>query len=407
MLSKADAEVVRSQNRRIVIDHLRHWPVSTRRRVSEETGLSLSSASAIASDLTRAGIVDASEGLERPGRRGRPEMCLELAGRAASVAALKVSVGEIAVSIADYAGKILATLGREVDLSALSEERFLFALVTLLEEAAARLPASAGPLRQIVVSVQGVTDRSDRRILWSPILKPGAIDLATPLEAATGAPTRVLNDCSVMPERFRWNGEGPGDDFATVFMGFGVGMGLRLGGRTFRGVRSSALEFGHLNHVPHGDLCRCGNHGCIEAYAGDYAIWRAAKGMAPHLFDRRVPAENMRLLADAAREGETAALLAFERAGEAVGYGLGRIFTLIDPLPVVFIGTGAEVMDLLEEGIRRGIRQSSIAGAGEDVAFTVMPDVDAVTIEAATTLALAALDEEFSKAPNAAATEAA
>ncbi|MCQ8781181.1 ROK family protein [Mangrovibrevibacter kandeliae] len=407
MLSKADAEAVRAQNRRLVIDHFRHQPVSTRRRMSAVTGLSLSAASSIASDLVRVGILSESEPVDRQRSRGRPEVGLHLRGAAASVAVLKISVGEIAVSLADYQGQVLAALRRDVDLSALSADAFVALARSVLSDGLETLSPQHGPLRQVVATVQGVTDGAERRIIWSPILKPRGIDLATPLEALTGARVRVLNDCGVMPERFRWGNEIGSPDFAVLFIGFGVGMGLRLSGRTFRGAQSSAVEFGHLNHIPGGDLCRCGNRGCIEAYAGDYAIWRAAKGASPSLFEKRVPDAAMKDLADAAREGETAAVLAFERAGEAIGYGLGRLFTLMDPLPVVFIGSGAEAMDLLEVSIRRAIKASAIDGIGADTPFVVMSDVDKVTLEASTTLALAALDEAFSTAASGPVEEAA
>ncbi|BDA83896.1 sugar kinase [Aureimonas sp. SA4125] len=402
MLSKADADAVRSQNRRIILDHFRRFKVSTRRRMSEATGLSLSSTSAIGSDMVRSSILSEIGAAEPPKGRGRPEVSLELCGALASVAAVNITVGEIAVTICDYAGATLATGRRELDLSHLSPEELVEAVLTLLARTTAGGMAGEGALRQIVVCVQGVTDAADRRIAWSPVLAMRDVDIATPIEAATGAVTRVLNDCGAMPERFRWGNELESSDFATLFIGFGVGMGLKLGGRTFRGSHTSAAEFGHLNHIPRGDLCRCGNRGCIEAYAGDYAIWRAARG-APSAVERRVPDADMRALAAAARGGEVAAREAFARAGEAIGYGLGRMFALIDPLPIVFVGSGAAAMDLLEPSIRRGIAESAIAGAGADVAFHVLPDVDRVTMEAATTLALAAVDEEMARGPGAGA----
>ena len=54
-------------------------------------------------------------------------------------------------------------------------------------------------------------------------------------------------------------------------------MGLVLKGELFTGTQSSGGEFGHMIHRPGGALCRCGRRGCVEAYAGDYAIWRNAK----------------------------------------------------------------------------------------------------------------------------------
>ena len=398
MLSKADADAVRSQNRRLALDHFRRFPVSTRRGLSGATGLSFSAASAITSDLLRETVLAEVETGDAKGRRGRPEISLAINGAAATVLILKISVGEIAAAVADYAGTVLAKRARELDLPTLSANGVLAALLQLVESARGGAPAGAGPLRNALVSVQGVTDACGRRILWSPILRLRNVELAGPLEDALGVPVLVLNDCGLMPEGFRWGREIDAPSFATLLIGFGVGMGLRLGGTTFRGARSSAVEFGHLNHVPGGDLCRCGNRGCIEAYAGDYAIWRAARGPSPQLFDRRVRDEDMRALFSAARGGESAARVAVERAGEAIGYGLGRMFTLIDPVPVVFVGPGAEAMDLLEPAVRRGIAESAIEGVGADTPFLVVPDVDALLTEASITLALATVDETASTA---------
>jgi len=57
-------------------------------------------------------------------------------------------------------------------------------------------------------------------------------------------------------------------------------MGLYLNGQLFAGRSSSAAEFGHMNHLPDGPLCRCGRRGCVEAYVADYSLLRWASGTA-------------------------------------------------------------------------------------------------------------------------------
>ena len=74
------------------------------------------------------------------------------------------------------------------------------------------------------------------------------------------------------PERYR-------NDFIAILLSHGIGMGMVLRGELFTGTQSSGGEFGHMIHRPGGALCRCGRRGCIEAYAGNYAIWRNAQGM--------------------------------------------------------------------------------------------------------------------------------
>ncbi|MEX6507309.1 ROK family protein [Jiella sp. M17.18] len=397
MLAKTDADAVRAHNRRAVLDHLRRSGTASRKAISAATGLSVSAASAIANSLIRAGLLTEIEEDDRlEARRGRPGKGLKLSGEAATVAAAKLGVGEVAVRVSDYAGTVRGEMRREANIAGWGQGEIVAAIVDLLRDLGFHGPGQPVP-RKIVVAVQGKTDSGLTRLLWSPALKTRDIELASPLAALTGAEVDVFNDCSMMPEAFRWNADFEALDFATLFMGFGVGMGLRLGGATFQGKRSSAVEFGHINHIPGGALCRCGNRGCVEAYAGDYAIWRRVNGRPEDVPTRRISDEEMRCLAAAARAGEQAACLAFEEAGTAIGYGLGRIFTLIDPLPIVFTGSGAEAMDLLEPAIRVGIKESSIDGFGADTPFSLAEDVDALIFDAATAHALAGLDETFAR----------
>ena len=152
------------------------------------------------------------------------------------------------------------------------------------------------------------------------------------------------------PERYR-------NDFIAILLSHGIGMGMVLRGELFTGTQSSGGEFGHMIHRPGGALCRCGRRGCIEAYAGNYAIWRNAQGMpedSPPVAD--ISDADIAALADRARRDDGPEREAFRKAGEALGFGLGSLFALIDPAPVAMVGHGALAFDLLEPSIRAGDR---------------------------------------------------
>src|SRR6185295_10353909 len=137
------------------------------------------------------------------------------------------------------------------------------------------------------------------------------------------------------PERYR-------NDFIAILLSHGIGMGLVLRGELFIGTQSSGGEFGHMIHRPDGARCRCGRRGCVEAYAGNYAIWRSAHLQGE---DEEPVADvsdaDILALAAQARAGEGPERRAFAKAGEAIGFGLGSLFALIDPAPVAFVGVGA------------------------------------------------------------------
>ncbi|UHD43975.1 hypothetical protein LUX29_12870 [Aureimonas altamirensis] len=143
MLPKADSEAVRRQNRRIALEHVRRWKRSTRRRLSQETGLSMSGAAAIATDLVREGLLKESLAVQQGARRGRPEIELSVDGGAARIAAIKIAVGEVSVSVADYAGCVLAARHVSVDLMPMDGDGLVEVVAEL---AAAAIAETAGGL---------------------------------------------------------------------------------------------------------------------------------------------------------------------------------------------------------------------------------------------------------------------
>ena len=194
-------------------------------------------------------------------------------------------------------------------------------------------------------------------VLWTPVCSQRDIPIKSWLQAHFGVPTFVANDCNMIalalnsrhPEKY-------GENFAAVLLAEGVGMGLFLRNRIVNGTRSSGVEFGHMTYVPGGATCRCGNRGCIEAYAGDYAIARHASGSPDDtppssLFD----APDLGAIGDAARAGDEMALGAIEAAGAAIGTGLASLYALVDRFPVVLVGRGTEVFDLMETAIRAAL----------------------------------------------------
>ena len=116
-----------------------------------------------------------------------------------------------------------------------------------------------------------------------------------------------------------------------VTLGTGVGGGLILEGRLYRGSTGSAGEIGHMIVKPGGRLCHCGNRGCLEAYAGSYGIMRTArslglKGLTP------------RDIAAAADGGDALAREVWARTGRVLGVGLSNLVLVLNPDVVLLLG---------------------------------------------------------------------
>ncbi|HSO47217.1 MAG TPA: ROK family transcriptional regulator, partial [Rhizobiaceae bacterium] len=278
---------LRRQNQRRILAALRQAGPLSRTELSTSTGLSASTVTLITAQLLERGALTEDIAVEGPSplaRRGRPKVSLALNAAAANVGVVLLTLNRISASVIDYSGRTLSEKVSRLDTHVTRKQQLRSAMTGLLHQAFAEAPGGAAQPIHVAVAVQGVTDAEGGRLLWSPVTPLTDLPVADWFREDFGVEVSVANDCNVLagalrgddPERF-------GDSFAAVLLSHGIGMGLYLKGGIFTGLKSSAAEFGHMCFELGGARCRCGRTGCIEAYAGDYAIWRAAKGADPQI----------------------------------------------------------------------------------------------------------------------------
>lgn len=389
---------LRKRNRALVISAIRRAGQPSRTEIAGKTGLSHSTISAISADLIAEGVLTEARGTEAPAlKRGRPQVAIGLNPDAATVIALVLSLNSLTATLFDYSGKVIAEDHRRLQTLGISLEELTAETTAIVRRLTAQGGAAGRRVLRIVMAVQGVTDSAARTMLWSPITTHGDIPFADLLEEATGIPTTVENDCSMIVMALRWRDpERYRDDFIAILLSHGIGMGLMLRGELFTGTHSSGGEFGHMIHQPDGALCRCGRRGCVEAYAGSYAIWRnvrQADENAPPAAD--IDDDEMRALAEAARNHDGPERAAFRRAGRAIGYGLGNLFALIDPAPVAFVGQGASAFDLIEPALREAIAETAGGEHSQSITFATEPNEIPLIREGCAMRALTFVDGEL------------
>lgn len=351
MTAIARSDDVRRQNRRLVISVLRANERLSRTEITARTGLSPSTVSAITSDLLAEEVLrEVRDGDAASSRRGRPQVALGLNPHAAAVVAVVLSLNSLSAALIDYTGSVIVSEQERLDTLALSREEIVAATRAVVGRLIAHADERRTRVPRIAVAFQGITDSDARTLMWSPITRHVDIPLGDALKDAFGIPVTVENDCNMIAVALREkNPARYGRNFIAILLSHGIGMGMMVRGELFTGTMSSGGEFGHMNHIPGGALCRCGRRGCIEAYAGNYAIWRNARQGS----DGDTPAADisdadMLALAAAARTRDGAEREAFRKAGEAIGFGLGSLFAIIDPAPVAIVGQGALAFDLIE-----------------------------------------------------------
>ena len=354
--------------------------------------------SAISSDLIGEGILGESKPSEAGSlKRGRPQVGLSLNPEAAAVLTVVLSLNFLSVAVIDYAGQVIAEEQRRLDTLTMPRDALIGECVAIVQRRLEDPDLDIRSVARIALAIQGITDTRARAMLWSPITPHTDIAFADILEDEFGIPATMENDCNMMAVALRWRDpQRYRDDFIAILLSHGIGMGLVLKGELFTGTHSSGGEFGHMIHRPNGALCRCGRRGCVEAYAGNYAIWRNAKQMsedAEPVAD--VSDADMRALATAAREQDGPEREAYRKAGEALGFGLGSLFALIDPAPVAMVGVSAAAFDLIEPALREAIAQTAGGQHSKSISFDTEPNELPLIREGCAMRALTFVDQQI------------
>lgn len=404
---KADSEQIRRQNRSLVLETLRRYGKLARVELGRLTDLSPATITSISGDLIEEQIVRlADEGVQGAAKSGpgRPLVRLELDPGAALVLAVKVSIDEIEFAVADFAGTMLDRKVVHMPTFDVDPSSFGALLVHEAKTYLAQTKLDAGKLRHIGVAVQGFADMNQGSIVWSPAFKARNIAIAPPFMAAFKVSCSVANDANMIAayllstELARFSGTA-----AVAYIGPGVGMGLVIGGSLYAGSSGSAAEFGHMNHVPDGPLCRCGRRGCVEAFAASYGIYRSATGHehadAPH---SAIPDEEMQALEVRAKAGEPQVVEAFRKAGLALGYGLSRVTALVSPEKIFVAGPGTRAFGLMEKSVQEGFEAGLVADLRQGLNLEVITWTKDVIIAGIVSGALRHLDREVFSRPGAA-----
>ena len=203
-----------------------------------------------------------------------------------------------------------------------------------------------GEIDAVGVGVAGFVDR-DGSVVFAPHLPWRDTPLQQVLADRLGIPVFVDNDANMTARAEARFGAGRGCQSALVLtMGTGIGGALLCGDEVVRGAHGLAGEFGHMQVVPQGLPCECGQTGCWEQYASGRVIARfgAAHG---NLGGTAVT--------DAARAGERWAREAFDEVGRWLGVGLAGLVASFDPEIIIIGGGLSEAGDLLLDPAREAL----------------------------------------------------
>ena len=360
----SDSDSVRRQNRGLVLGALRVQGPLSRTALAAATGLSHASITAITQDLLSQGVIGELPAAQNSDARtrGRPATLVGFNRAIAAAALVEIDVNRARLSLVDYGGVLVDRIDTPVTPTLFATMSPTDFLAERLQHLQRRNSDDGPPLRRIAISVQGILDRAGHGLKWSPIAHLAGKGFGNQLTERLGLPVTLYKRGRLLAEGARWLDPALRDaSVATVFVGSTVAMGMTFRGQILGRGDEGATEFGHMNHIPNGALCRCGMRGCIEAYAADYGVLRSAYSVPETATPApAVPAEAYEGLMARAHAGDRTATHAFNQAGRAIGFGLSRMMAVFDPAHILIIGPGARAFTLMEAEIHAALSSALV-----------------------------------------------
>ncbi|WP_282120646.1 ROK family transcriptional regulator [Ruegeria atlantica] len=347
----------RNTTRLRVLEHIRAKGSVSRIDIASALQTSPATITAATADLISAGLVKETESQaqSKSGKRGRPRVLLQLDGQMHLVAGLKVARQVITVILVDFEGNEVASHKFALDHARMSPQQFVSAIREALEETCSQIDRSIAHLASVSIGVAGLVDANKNFVHWSSSITERNIDFRQLLSSELPCPAFVDNDANLVAKAEQLFGLGKGlKNFLVVTIEHGVGLGIVLDGKLYRGERGCGAEFGHTKVQLDGALCQCGQRGCLEAYVGDYALIREMT-VTGHTNDM----DSISDIHDRANSGDARASSVLARAGQMFGLGISNLINLYDPECIIVSGAqmsfehlcSSEVMTRIRNGV--------------------------------------------------------
>lgn len=211
--------------------------------------------------------------------------------------------------------------------------------------------------------VPGTVNVQDGAVVKAPNLPClDGFRLAAALSSQLNLPAILENDANAAAVGEMWRGAAVGcNTIICITLGTGVGGGIILDGKLWRGVDGAAAEIGHMCVDPFGGVaCTCGSRGCLEVFASATAIVRMTQEASPRYPDSILHKQENRtaeMIFQAGKQGDELAIEIFRRMGVYLGIGLANLINILNPEMIVIGGGVVNGWDLFEKHMHQQVEE--------------------------------------------------
>jgi predicted NBD/HSP70 family sugar kinase len=334
--------LMREVNSKLVLGVIRRSETVSQVELLKKTRLSVGTVASIVKELKGQGLVE-EVGLGQS-VIGRRPMLLQFNPRARYIVGVELTADRTRVALLDLAGTIVLKTDR-ITVTDSDPQSALGAVCADALSLIKKVGVSREKLLGIGISVEGVIDPNQERLMFSANLGWRDVSVKEILESGLGVPAAMSNSGGAIGEYLYGAGKGC-KSVICLEVDSGIGAITMLDGHVVRGAHGMAGEIGHSQAVPGGDVCSCGKRGCLETIASAKAIIarfcrerRAGRPSSlPKTIDRRSASKAIRLIGTAAEKGDSLANEVIEETGRHLGIAVAALVNFFDPELVVMTG---------------------------------------------------------------------
>jgi predicted NBD/HSP70 family sugar kinase len=321
-------------------------------QIARLTGLARSTVSTAVTQLKQSRVVVEVERMTVDGA-GRPGTLLALNPQAGTCVGVHLGYDEVQVVAADVSHNFIAQRRFAISVD-YEPEQVLNIVKNVFDEFYKVNGLSRQSLLGAGISVSGPVGRSGILQRGGILPKWAGLNIKTLFSSVFAAPVFVENEsnCAALAE-LKWGAARGFEDFVMFKIDVGVGGAIVNNGRVITGVSGGAGEFGHVSINPEGELCRCGNRGCLELYA---SFVKPLEQLS-RVHKTQMTIESAIALAEA---GDAGALRMISDVAEYGGRGLAMVGTIINPPLFIIGGKLALAGELLFTPLRKSYERHTL-----------------------------------------------
>ncbi|OBT08505.1 transcriptional regulator [Vibrio sp. UCD-FRSSP16_10] len=304
--------------------------------------------------------------------RGRPAVGLQTNNQGWQFLSLRLGRGYLTIALHELGGEVITE--KYIDIEQREQDEMLARLLDEIYQFFEEKSAVLERMTSIAITLPGLVHSQSGLVLQMPHFNVKHLELGPAIYKATGLPVFIANDTRAwaLAEKLFGNSQ-QNKNSVLISVHNGIGAGIILEDKVLQGRLGNVGELGHIQIDPNGDLCHCGNKGCLETVASSYSLLRQAKQAIADGEETCLKLESLSVIniCMAANNGDPVALKIITKLGQHLGMAVSLVVNMFNPEKVLIGGDINVAKGIIIPEVIRCVKTQSLPIYNQDL--EIMP----------------------------------